>query len=106
MGAHLPDDFVVVPNENSANCLKDCRSGADQANKKQPRRMGNLVLNVGKNSRMVKLDGQLAQRKNPSGAAASDGESQRGSSTAPPIEMYHCAQEWKNSTVWPGTFPD
>jgi hypothetical protein len=23
----------------------------------------------------------------------------------PPIEMYHCAQEWKNSTVWPGIFP-
>jgi hypothetical protein len=32
-------------------------------------------------------------------------ESQRGSSTAPPIEMYHRAQEWKNSTVYAGTFP-
>jgi hypothetical protein len=26
-------------------------------------------------------------------------------STAPPIEMYHSAREWKNSTVWPGRFP-
>jgi hypothetical protein len=100
----LPDGFVVIPNEFRKlpeRLEAQCRSG----NKKQPRRAGNLALNVGKNSRLVKLDGRPTPRKNPSGAVASDGESQRGSSTAPPIEMYHCAQEWKNSTVWAGTFP-
>ena len=65
-----------------------------------------LALNIGKNSRPVKFDGTTDPTKKPARSGCPGRESQRGSSTAPPIETYHRAQEWKNSTIWAGTFPD
>jgi hypothetical protein len=99
----LPDDFVVSQ-RNSASCIEDCRSVADQANKNMHAERETWSSMSGKIPGW-EIWRTADPRKNPSGAAASDGKSQRGSSTAPPIEIYHGAQEWKNSTVRAGTFP-
>jgi hypothetical protein len=100
----LPDDFVVVPNE-IRQVAQNCWSGADQANKKQPRRAGMIVPKFGKNSRPTASQ-TIVPTKSPSGGVTSrTGKIYVVGSTAPPMEMYHRARGWKNCAIWAGTFP-
>jgi hypothetical protein len=100
----LPGDFVVVPDEIrqlSQRLSERCRSGKQKTTTPS----GKLNPTYREKFPTVKLDGNRAHKKPSGGLTSRTGEVYVVGSTAPPIEMYHCAQGWKNSTVQVGTFP-
>jgi hypothetical protein len=70
----LPDDFVVVPNEIRQVGAKIGEAFPIRQTKNNPAGRESLSRNSGKIPDFVKNDERPTQRKNPSGAAASDGK--------------------------------
>jgi hypothetical protein len=98
----LPDVFVVVPRRNSAIAQR-LREAVPIRQTKNNRAVRDICPYI--SGKIPEIVTEYRRKKTVRSDCLGRGKVNVVGSTAPPIETYHCAMGWKNSTVWTGRSP-